>query len=306
MNVSLLEIERCTESLVLEAVASLGTQNIDPSYYHSIPLMQQIKNLMQDLKPLVFLLPAFPAKSPSPAKTAGVMPDLGEVVALKRLNDVCEKITSLYSPGARILICSDGRVFSDVVNVSDEVIDLYSQGIQDILQEFKLTHLSLFSMDDLYPELDGPSLRERLLWQFAKSLEEVRHLVRHDDIFNGLFNGIHRFMVEDQKGLTTKSKNQVSKEAKVSTYELLRRSDAWSALLTHYFKDALRFSIHPYPLSHEKFGVKLIETSSNWATPWHNVLVKIKGTYELMHLESALLLGAKRKMFGGKYVYFEV
>lgn len=276
--------------------------------YYQIPIMQKIEAQMVQRKTLQFLLPAFPAKSPSPLKTAGHHPDLGEVLALNNLNEMCKKITNLYEPGAEVIICSDGRIFSDVVMVSDKIIDEYSEWIKSIIIEFNLEHLSTFAMDDLHQEMNGPELRERLVWQYAKSLDEVRFLVINDDDFRGLFNGVHKFMLEDQMGLPENakiSKNQLNKKTKLLTYELIRRSDAWSTLLLDHFDDALRLSIHAYPLTHEKFGVKLVHSSEKWATPWHNVTVKKNDQFELMHLSEAEKLGAKKELFRGKYVYFQ-
>lgn len=296
-------------TVVFKAVIQLSNQEDTIANLHEIPLMKKIKAQMDERRTLQFLLPAFPAKSPSLKKTAGIHPDLGEVLALNNLNEMCKKITSVYEPGAEVVICSDGRIFSDVVMVSDEIIDIYSAGIKNIIEEFSLEHLSTFAMDDLYKDLNGVELRERLLWQYSKSIEEVRHLVTNDKDFKSLFNGVHKFLVEDQLGLIENdglSKNQVNKKTKPHTYELLRRSDAWSSLLLDKFDDALRLSIHAYPLTHEKFGVKLVESKERSATPWHNVTVKKDNVFELMHVSKALKLGATQRLFQDKYVYFEI
>lgn len=272
-----------------------------------VPLFKRIAAKMESNEQLVFLLPAFPAKSPSPLKTSGELPDLGEVLALQGLQELCEKISAIYGPGAKVIICSDGRVFSDVVSVSDESINKYQQGIFDIISEFKLTHLETFALDDLFPNQHGDELRNRLLHQFARSIQDVKDLIRTRDDYQKLFNGLHRFLIEDMMTLNAHlSKNQLSKMAKENTYELMRRSDAWSELLNHYFKDDLRLSIHPYQLGHEKFGIKLVSSSNKWATPWHNVTVKIKDRFELMHLQDALKLHALPKMMKDKYAYFEI
>lgn len=271
-----------------------------------IPLFRKLNDLIRLNQELLFILPAFPAKSPSPAKTSGISPDMGEVIALKELNEMCSRISTLYPPGARLLICSDGRVFSDIVGVSDETIDHYSSEIDSIIREFRLIHLSTFSMDDLYRDLKGDDLRAKLLEEFGRPIEEVKNLVITDDNYRNLFNGIHRFLLEDKRELSKgKSRSQLEKETKENTYELLRRSDAWSALLKHHFADELRLSIHPYPLGHEKFGIKMVNSSSKWATPWHNVAVKIEDRFELMHMQEALKLNVGQKLYKDRYVYFE-
>lgn len=58
-------------------------------------------------------LPAFPCKSSNPNKVSGALPDRGEELALRRLYSVSRKIKSIYEPGVRFSIISDGHVFSD-------------------------------------------------------------------------------------------------------------------------------------------------------------------------------------------------
>lgn len=287
----------------IRAVLKLANFTGEIQDIREIPLMRRIVEKMMNGEKLVFILPAFPAKSPSPFKTTGILPDLGEVLALKNLNEMCGEITGAYAPGAEVIICSDGRVFSDVVSVPDEHITAYSEGIDQIISEFHLTHLKTFSMDELLPDKKGDELRQELLWRFSMTTEEVREKAKNNP---SLFNGLHRFMIEDQAGVSTLSKNQITKLMKDKTYELMKRSDAWSALLEEKFENVLRLSIHPYPLISEKFGVKLVASSSIWATPWHNVTLKTPQGFELMPKWKALELGATEKKLGGKYAYFEL
>ncbi len=283
------------------------THEWSPEQVLATPLMKEASKKIHKGEALIFVLPAFPAKSPSPEKTSGQLPDYGEVIALKRLNQFCQNISVIYQPGAKVVICSDGRAFGDLVHVSDEQIDLYNQGIHEIISDFSLDFLSVFTMEDLYPQLKADQLRELLQSEFARPLEEVKELIRKDANYRALFNGIHRFLTEDERTLFAElSKNQLSKRCKQRSYELIRRSDSWGELLRAHFAEALRFSIHPYPVGHEKFGVKLVPGSSRWATPWHNVTVKLKNHFELMHLKDALELGAQKKFYEDKYAYFEV
>lgn len=59
------------------------------------------------------LLPGFPFKSPnSRDKVLSNMPDLGEELALKHLNGLCENIKAVYEHGAEVHITSDGLVYN--------------------------------------------------------------------------------------------------------------------------------------------------------------------------------------------------
>lgn len=294
-------------AMQIEKIFTEYSEHLKGQKLQNAPLFKKIETKISKSQELVFLLPAFPAKSPSPAKTSGAMPDLGEVLALQGLNELCDKISAIYKPGSRIVICSDGRVFSDVVKVSDKEISEYQKGIEEIVNEFNLTRISLFALDDLFPNKSADQMRDLLLNKYAKSIEEVRSLVLQREDYNKLFNGLHKFLLEDELELNTSiSKNKATQETKLRTFELMRRSDAWSELLNSVFPDELRLSIHPYKIEHEKFGIKLISSSSKWATPWHNVTVKIRDRFELMHLKEALSMNAIPKFAKDKYAYFEI
>lgn len=272
-----------------------------------IPLFRHMAERISAGQELVFILPAFPAKSANRQKTCGSLPDLGEVLALQALENMCQEISAVYAPGARIVICSDGRVFSDLVLVPDSDITAYAQKIDGIIGQFKLDHLTTFSMDDLLPGIGHQARRDYLINEYAMSPETVRARVRENQNDHQLFNGMHRFVQEDRLALMPElSKSRVCRESRLVTLELIRRSDAWSKLLEKQFPYALRLSIHPYPPGHEKFGVKLVRSSNRWATPWHNVVVKSGHDFHLMPHKEALALGARRQELQDEYAYFKL
>lgn len=63
--------------------------------------------------PIEAVLPAFPCKSSNLSKVASALPDMGEILALKRLISFANSIKQVYPPGLKIWIVSDGHVFSD-------------------------------------------------------------------------------------------------------------------------------------------------------------------------------------------------
>jgi pyoverdine/dityrosine biosynthesis protein Dit1 len=83
--------------------------------------------------PITCVLPGFPGKSPNPAKVLGTLPDLGERLALRFLTRLCVEIREVYPPGAEIIICSDGRVFSDVVGLRDDDVTAYQSELHALL-----------------------------------------------------------------------------------------------------------------------------------------------------------------------------
>jgi hypothetical protein len=61
-------------------------------------------------------LPAFPFKSANKVyKAFGFLPDKAEEIAMARLHDMCRRIEEIYSPGAQLVIVSDGLVYNGLL-----------------------------------------------------------------------------------------------------------------------------------------------------------------------------------------------
>lgn len=238
------------------------------------PHLQKIQHFIEYNEPVHFILPAFPAKSPNPQKVLGTMPDMGERLSLQFLQSLCERIREIYAPGAKLTICSDGRVFSDLVAVTDKNITLYGQGIQALLNEIKANAINIFNLEDMYSEMSFDEMRKKLVELYAQPIETVQELVKNDEQHRQMFNGIHRFLLEDYQVLEPqKSRNKIRVECKTRAYKVIQRSNAWSILIAKLYPRALRLSIHPQAYHSKKIGIHTIETLDRWGTPWHNATV---------------------------------
>jgi pyoverdine/dityrosine biosynthesis protein Dit1 len=72
-----------------------------------------IAKFIEKQEPVRMVLPAFPFKSPnSQDKVMGILPDLGEELALQHLNALCQNVAKVYEPGAEVHITSDGLVYN--------------------------------------------------------------------------------------------------------------------------------------------------------------------------------------------------
>jgi pyoverdine/dityrosine biosynthesis protein Dit1 len=257
------------------------------------PHIQKIEFFMECRQPIHFILPAFPAKSPNWKKVLGTLPDMGERISLQFLQSLCDQIRDLYAPGAQITICSDGRVFSDLVCVSDEDVTAYGQEIRNILDEICADAINLFNLEDVFHGLSFDEMRQRLFLNYADSLENLRTFVKNSSSHRDLFNGIHRFLFEDYIVLQPfKTRSKLRAECKKLAYQVIQRSNAWSALVAKQFPHALRLSIHPQPCHSEKIGIHMIETSDKWGTPWHSTALYDGKKFLLMKRSQAENMGS--------------
>ncbi len=85
-------------------------------------------------EPIEFVLPAFPAKSPNPGKVSTAVRTWPSALSLSFLNHLCQRIQLFYAPGAKITVCSDGRVFGDLVRIGDAHISAYQDALRLMIE----------------------------------------------------------------------------------------------------------------------------------------------------------------------------
>lgn len=269
------------------------------------PHLQKIEFFIEHRRPLHFILPAFPAKSPNLQKVLGTLPDMGERISLQFLQSLCDQIQNLYAPGAQVTICSDGRVFSDLVCVSDENVTAYSREIRNILDEIDADAINLFNLEDVFGGLSFDEMRRQLVLNYGDSLEDLRILIKNNSNHRDLFNGIHRFLFEDYLVLQpSKTHSKLRAECKELAYYVIQRSNTWSALIAKQFPQALRLSIHPQPYHSEKIGIHMIKTLDRWGTPWHKAPVHEGKNFLLMKRSQAESRGASLILHNGRPSHF--
>ncbi len=265
------------------------------------PHLSKIISAVAQRQPVKLVLPAFPGKSPNPAKVLGPLPDMAERCALEFLQHICDRIKGYYSPGAQIILCSDGRVFSDVVGIRDVDVTNYQKEISKMIQELGLTSITTFNLEELYEGQSFDHMRSRLMEQYGEPVDVLKAAVHRgkaddcssdDEEMHRLYCGITRFLVEDAMVPGQKqSRSALQRECRIRAYTVIQRSQAWGELVDEQFPDAVRLSIHPQSCGSKKLGIRLIEPD-HWQTPWHGVAVLVKGRFILLKRSQAEASGA--------------
>lgn len=258
--------------------------------------LDKIIHFVNKQEPIQLVLPAFPAKSPNTNKVLGTRSDLGEEIALQTLQELCNQIQTIYKPGAKISICADGRVFTDLVKITDGDVSNYIQDLKALIKQNNLNHIKLFNLEDFLDfEGDFNIAREKLLSTYSKDISFYQAAIKTQASYTRLFNGIHRFITEDQKDLYANwSKTKFKNHTKSIAIQVIQRSEAWGLFLSKFFPTAIRLSIHPHSAHSEKIGIKLTKAEDNWITPWHGViLLDSKEGYQLVKKSYAESLNAQ-------------
>jgi pyoverdine/dityrosine biosynthesis protein Dit1/AcrR family transcriptional regulator len=255
-----------------------------------------VEALVRAGQPLELVLPAFPAKAPNPKKVLGPLPDLAEARALERLSELLDELQKVYAPGARLIIASDGHVFADLVGVPDAEVDRYRDALLKLVED---SRVRWFELSTALGDEKPSRLRAHLLEKYAASEEALHARAKSVPAVAAQLDGIHRFLFEDELVLHPElTRSQARKQTRARAYEVVRRSEAWGALVAQTFPQALRLSIHPQPDPSVKIGVNLLGVRDPWLTPWHAAAVVSPTGTTLMHRADAEALGARRSQDG--------
>ncbi len=251
--------------------------------------------------PVEFVLPAFPAKSPNNWKVLGATPDMAERLSLEFLYALCDRVRQIYRHGARIIVCSDGRVFSDLVRIGDSNVTRYQAELRAMIDTIGSESLGLFNLDDECIGYTHTSMRRVLIERYGGDLKPLKQQVRAGGEQLTLYRAITRFLVEDADTPDYQgSRAALQRECRERAYGVIQRSKAWGKLVAERFPDAVRLSIHPQPCGSAKLGIQLVETSDNWLTPWHGTAVDVGGRFVLMKRYQAEAMGAELVYVGGR------
>jgi pyoverdine/dityrosine biosynthesis protein Dit1 len=254
--------------------------------------LDKVRAFVQEQRPVVLVLPSFPAKSPNLQKVLGPLPDLAEKMALRFLQSLCEEISQIYPPGARLVICSTGRIYSDLLSVPDEHVTAYSQALEALIEQLGSHSLAMFSVENA---LHGghEKVRSRLIARYADPLEQVRVRAYQTASVRAVFNGLYRLILEDEESMhPERGPTKAMVRSKELACRMIQRGEAWSRLIEERFPEAMRLSIFPQLAHAEQLGIHLVPTRDPWLTPWHGVLLESGGAFTLVKRHEAERLNA--------------
>lgn len=160
--------------------------------------------------PIPLVLPAFPWKSVNkPEKVLGAVPDLGEVLGLGRLNNLCEDIQEIYPPGARVTITSDGLVYNDLLGISDEEVFEYGLALRRIPDEMGYKNIDFIRIMNLLGMTDQTIMtkeeylatvgdaREILVEKYLDPTFIATDAIEEDTDINLTYRGYLKFLAKD-------------------------------------------------------------------------------------------------------------
>ncbi|KAH1532952.1 hypothetical protein KXV78_003955 [Aspergillus fumigatus] len=253
------------------------------------------------------ILPAFPFKSPNARdKVLGVMPDLGEELALYHLNGLCENIGRVYEPGADVYISSDGLVYNDILGVPDETVWEYGEALRRMAVEKELHHVKFIRLFELlehpwipltsaeqaksYYLAHAQCLRRELMYRFEDRSFDADAAIRSDNDTCLTYRGYIKFLTKDlAPQMDTQYTSKKARAAHIAQIarSMIVRGKMFAAAIKANRADYVRLSIHESNGA-RKLSISLVPQVRGVLgyTPWHSsIAVDADGTLRAVHAE---------------------
>jgi hypothetical protein len=130
--------------------------------------IEKLNYFISQSLPIQFTILGFPFKIPVPLKTNRTKPDMGELLSLSHLEDLCLAISHIYKPGAHISVFAEG-VFGKFNKTSEEEYRSYKETLDFFTKEFHLNHLTIHHLDEMEKlEPDFAALFTAKVQEFTK------------------------------------------------------------------------------------------------------------------------------------------
>ena len=150
--------------------------------------------------PIQLTILGFPFKVPVPLKTNRVLPDMGEVLSLLRLNNIVDNIQKIYIQGAVITIFTEG-VFGRFSGVPEEEWVAYRKFLEKLNELLRLSPalkiIDLSEMEKIVPDFQARCQ------QRAQQFKELYH--RSDPEFLAKYEGTYEAVL---RIISTKDYNE--------------------------------------------------------------------------------------------------
>ncbi|KAH8657482.1 Pyoverdine/dityrosine biosynthesis protein-domain-containing protein [Tricladium varicosporioides] len=266
-------------------------------YTISRPAVEEsVRRAVASRDSLHFVLPAFPFKSPnSTDKVLGTLPDLGEEIALARLEGLCVDLERQFQRTTRLSIVSDGIVYNNLLNVSEETVWRYGSALRQLATD-RFPHISFVRLNQIvafgssepstveeYVQSAG-SIRNKLVDDHIPVGFDVRAHLQKDISALMTYRGYLKFLKTDLKyaeGREGASKNNVKRMNSDVAKKMIVRGTAFSNAVMKAFPNSIRLSIHA-SVDERKLPIALFPGKHSFTTPWHaSCTFCIDGTVKL-------------------------
>ncbi|MFK8257951.1 L-tyrosine/L-tryptophan isonitrile synthase family protein [Erwinia sp. AnSW2-5] len=280
------QLDSKIEKVIAAMTPMFSEQNSEAIYRKRLAYLKEklVWWIMHDI-PVELILPGFPLKSPNIGiKVMGALPDQGEYLALRELNNVCHAIADVYEPGAVLNIFSDSRTFSDILNIPDSVGKEYNLTVRKLNQWSNIKWHSYASLHEKNVNFNASNstVDEILGFYLKKASSYVQQKTKtpNKEDIHAIERMLSLELYSHNESLTPEQKKWVATLAN----KMFVRGMGLSEMIKYHFPKEVRLSTH-LSSSHEKIPITLLPGDMKMGkVPWSQTpLLSHNGKWKLFH-----------------------
>src|SRR3989344_260372 len=236
----------CVPERILRILTNQRIRNGPASYiegYKEI-FCKQIDYFVKRHKPIQIVIPSFPFKLPNPLRNNSVDVGISEIAAITQLAGITDAMGKVYTPGAEIIIASDGILYADLLGVGKTRARFYRSGLKTIVKSLDAPITIVDIVEELVPQLDAN-------WEVCYARQEFDYFF--DVAYGENTSNDPRREVIDQ-----------SIEDFTVGYMTLNYTLRELNVLETFFPNSLRGTVHP---KDGQFGLHLVNKKTQ-PVPW--------------------------------------
>lgn len=224
---------------------------------------EKIDNAIKNNQQLVFSLPAFPFRSDK-----SYLPTYAEMLALNQLDRLMQEIRKIY-PRSSLFVITDGLLFNDLFNISDEQVIAYSNALKTISRDFD--HIQLIDISTIAKPQTIEQIRNRADALILDHIPPVSMVLREKILAE--------LKVYDHE--VTESDDLI-KQIAIKVHK--RNSYLRSMLINMLGDSKIDLSIHFQNDKSPKIGINLFPGGQ--ILPWKAIAIKKSDNFEFIHANS--------------------
>lgn len=228
-----------------------------------------IKKFNQALmdKGMSFSLLGFPFKTPVALKTSRVLPDLGEIIALNRLENIAKVVEKISQKPTIVNIITEG-IFAKFVGIDPKIARRYELQVKKLAEDLNFTHLKFIPLarletyDKNFEKLFTQKVKEtqnlyqlndrQIVGKIRGAYDSILRIVNPKIKDLSLLREIYNFDIPDEK-LSVKAKKirdylrNFALRSTIQYFSLLELRDELGFLENELGKKFIPLTISPKP-----------------------------------------------------------
>jgi pyoverdine/dityrosine biosynthesis protein Dit1/GNAT superfamily N-acetyltransferase len=266
------EVANCIYNLLCDS--KIGSHK-NKTNNNRIDFINRIIPTIKEKSRLLFVLPGFPFKDQNRFRVPfdGNIPDFGEISFMIRLYNITQTIYQVHPYGADVVVLTDGDLYKNIFGISENTIAEYSNRLVEYRNTLNIQGaISFISLKEMIDRSSNDGVAWRIKDQIKTQLQNLINDKNQDvfESFKALVSGM-KWNLETRNSISDCSDEICWKILKFEKHEIEvnyqdkwqqvhnRATNAafeyaavnlmlrWTNLISLFFPDAIRGTIHPKP-----------------------------------------------------------